>query len=320
MNSKKPMFSVVIPLYNKEAHVAETINSALSQTYRDFELIVVDDGSTDKSLQIALSITDPRLKVFSKKNGGVSDARNHGIKKSNHQYIALLDADDNWEPGFLAEMKRLIDKYPFCGLYAAAYKKINPVTSTINPVTSTIYGNEVQEGIVDDFFKVKLKHHVPWSSAIVINKSVFDNVGGFPVGMIGGEDDYTWAKIATKYNIAFTPKVLAVYKDTCVSHNARLGRIDSCKESWFDLYQEGDFYRNEFIARKAIYAGIRYAYSPSRDKSNEIEKQTEFTVLSKKLWWDLYILNRVPYQGLVMWKTMSPRYRKVKHWVKQLIK
>ena len=113
------MFSVVIPLYNKQDCIRNTVQSVLNQTFPDFEINIVDDGSTDRSLEIARQFDDPRIRVFSKPNGGVSSARNYGIRQSRKKYIAFLDADDLWYPDYLSEIARLIDKYPGCGIYSA---------------------------------------------------------------------------------------------------------------------------------------------------------------------------------------------------------
>ena len=97
------MFSVVIPLYNKQDCIRNTVQSVLNQTFPDFEINIVDDGSTDRSLESARQFDDPRIRVFSKPNGGVSSARNYGIRQSRKKYIAFLDADDLWYPDYLSE-------------------------------------------------------------------------------------------------------------------------------------------------------------------------------------------------------------------------
>lgn len=109
--------SLVIPLYNKEDAILKTIDSVLKQTYSDFEVIVVDDGSKDNSLRVVQSIEDPRLRVIHKENGGVSSARNRGIREAKGDYIALLDGDDLWEPTFLEEQIRLIHDFPNAGMW-----------------------------------------------------------------------------------------------------------------------------------------------------------------------------------------------------------
>ena len=95
------MFSVVIPLYNKEDYIGKTIQSVLHQTYSEFEIIVVNDSSTDRSLKVVESFKDSRIKIYTIPNGGVSIARNYGIQKATHEIIALLDSDDVWEDNYL---------------------------------------------------------------------------------------------------------------------------------------------------------------------------------------------------------------------------
>ena len=95
------MISVVIPLYNKEHQIAETLRSVLEQTFQDFEVVIVDDGSTDKSSEEALKIRDPRIRFVRQENAGVSAARNRGIEEARFDLIAFLDADDRWKPEYL---------------------------------------------------------------------------------------------------------------------------------------------------------------------------------------------------------------------------
>ena len=89
-----PYFSVIIPLYNKEKYITDTLNSALNQSFQDFEVIIVDDGSTDESLEVVSRFQDPRIKIYKQENQGASVARNYGISQSQSDLIALLDADD----------------------------------------------------------------------------------------------------------------------------------------------------------------------------------------------------------------------------------
>ena len=118
------MFSVIIPLFNKASYLEKAIRSVWSQTYRDFELIIVDDGSTDASLSVVeslcseLSKNDLKTKFYivSQKNSGVSTARNNGVKSAQYPYICFLDADDWWEPTFLEEMSHLICEFPQSGI------------------------------------------------------------------------------------------------------------------------------------------------------------------------------------------------------------
>ena len=106
------MFSVIIPLYNKEKVILSTINSILNQTYKNYELIIVDDGSTDKSSEKVKYLDDPRIKYYYKENGGVSSARNYGIRKAQYDWIFFLDADDYVIENALEYFAYYIEKYP----------------------------------------------------------------------------------------------------------------------------------------------------------------------------------------------------------------
>ena len=96
MEEVRVRFSVIIPLYNKEAYIEQTLGSVLAQTYPFFEVIIVDDGSSDASLQIVNRITDSRIRVISQVNSGVATARNRGVKEAKENYVAFMDADDFW--------------------------------------------------------------------------------------------------------------------------------------------------------------------------------------------------------------------------------
>ena len=116
-------FSVVIPLYNKEQDILTTITSVLNQSYKSFEIIIIDDGSTDSSAKIVRKINDDRVKLFEKINEGVSSARNLGVEKSTTEYITFLDGDDYWHPHHLENLNLLITKFPEHLWYGSAYEK-----------------------------------------------------------------------------------------------------------------------------------------------------------------------------------------------------
>lgn len=143
----RPFFSVVIPLYNKQNYIKETIKSVLNQTFQDFEIVIVNDGSKDDSVKVVESIQDDRIKLVHQENSGVSVARNMGIKEANAKYIAFLDADDLWLPEFLQTIYELIQNFPDAGLYATAYKK-SILKNALNSIDLSkdirlIYGEDV---------------------------------------------------------------------------------------------------------------------------------------------------------------------------------
>ena len=204
-------FSVVIPLFNKQAHIARALDSVLSQTVSDFEVIVVDDGSTDQSAEVVRTFTDERIKLISQENGGVSAARNRGIVESTADFIAFLDADDAWKPGFLQSILGLILKFPQAGAYATSYLIRRPDGKLYIPRYLGIPEHPGELLLPSYFVACTLGDMPVWASAVCIPKSVFRDVGCFPIGEKLGEDHDMWARIALKYSIAFARTCGAVY-------------------------------------------------------------------------------------------------------------
>ena len=205
-----PLVSVVIPLYNKEPHISMTLNSVLSQTFQEFEVIIVDDGSTDKSAKVVKSFTDPRIRLIQQENAGVSAARNKGIEEAKADLIAFLDADDEWTPSFLETVLRLKKKYPEVGAYATAYNILK--LGHLKPAKYNAIPLAPWEGLLPSYFlSTATGDHPICSSAVCIPKKIFSEVGMFQIGEWWGEDDDLWGRIALKYPIAFSCEIGAIY-------------------------------------------------------------------------------------------------------------
>tara|TARA_Y200000002_G_C22679517_1_gene663425 strand:+ start:576 stop:1514 length:939 start_codon:yes stop_codon:yes gene_type:complete len=195
-----PFFSIIIPLYNKEKFIENTIQSALEQSFEDFELIVVNDGSTDKSLELVNKLNDKRIKTYSISNAGVSKARNFGIQKATSNLIVFLDADDLWKKNHLEELFQLRKAYPHCGLYAMGYTK---KYDNSNPINAHYFGLKNHSGVVPDFFMASTADCVAWTSAVMVPKDVFKTIGYFNQGLKSGQDTEMWIRIAIEYKVAF---------------------------------------------------------------------------------------------------------------------
>lgn len=209
-----PKFSVIVPLYNKERYVRKALESVIAQTYRDFECIVVDDGSTDNSLAIVKEFVeyiddrwiDDRLTIISQPNSGVAAARNNGVKASCGEYVCFLDADDWWEPTWLEEMDKLITEFPDAGLYATNYVYYKP--------GKTHVALDLERGYMNYPEAYLHSKQMPVTSITTcMPRRVFDEMGGFPVGIKLGEDFLLWVKIALHYNVAYCEKPLAYYNN-----------------------------------------------------------------------------------------------------------
>lgn len=205
------MISVVIPLYNKEKSIANTLRTVLQQTYQNFEIVVVNDGSTDNSLAEAESVNDSRIRIVSQPNSGVSAARNKGIEEAKFDLIAFLDADDEWKPEYLETQYNLYKKYPECSVFACNYE-FRDHTGKVTPTIIRKLPFDGQDGILTNYFEVASCSHPPlWTSAIVVSKEAIKAVGGFPIGIKSGEDLLTWARLATICRLVYCKITLAVF-------------------------------------------------------------------------------------------------------------
>ncbi|WP_395053946.1 glycosyltransferase family 2 protein [Flavobacterium sp.] len=204
----KPYFSVIIPLYNKENFIKNTIKSVLNQSFTDFELIIVNDCSTDRSLNIVSKFIDERLKIFSKKNEGVAIARNFGIENSKGDFICFLDADDIWKVDYLKIMNFYSIKFPELKVFSCAIE-IETNTTLFKPNYSIKKTNDYE---IVDFFNASNEECVLWTSSIVINKNVFQKIGTFDIKINKGEDTELWIRIGLNYSILFIWEVLSTYK------------------------------------------------------------------------------------------------------------
>ncbi|WP_062618840.1 glycosyltransferase family 2 protein [Aequorivita aquimaris] len=202
------MFTVVIPLYNKELSVFNTIKSVVNQTYKDFEIVIVNDGSTDKSVEVVEQIKDDRIRLIHQENQGVSAARNTGIKHAKHEWICFLDADDLWEKEHLMTLKEMISDYSRHKVFCTSYVRSNNTLPMIQD-NSVI--------IIEDYFKEAIKHHFFWTSVTCIHNSIFDEIGGFNVLLNRGEDLELWGRIGRKYIFIRSKKITAIYR--CEAEN-----------------------------------------------------------------------------------------------------
>jgi len=202
-----PFFSVIIPVYNKEKFVAKTLDSVLSQTFTDFEIIIVNDGSTDLSEVKIKESTDSRIRYFFQENQGVSAAKNFGLTKATAGFICFIDADDYWYPGFLETMHIYIQKLPQEKVFGTAYE-IETSKKTLPAQYSIDRTNDYE---LADFFRASLKESVICTSSVAIHKDVFATVGNFDTTLRNLEDIDLWIRIGLKYNIVFIWKLQARY-------------------------------------------------------------------------------------------------------------
>lgn len=236
-----PKVSIIVPLYNKAPYVTKALESIASQTFTDWECIIVNDGSTDNSLEVAETWLTENIdenwysigghwRLITQENAGVSAARNHGISLSTGDFVAFLDADDWWAPTFLEEMMQLADEYPNAGLYAGNYWYYKPgkthvAVKKVYGVEYKVYEEEGWGGYMN-YPRTYCEGEMPvWTGAVLIPRAILEEVKGkneevrtkcgvyFPLGIKLGEDFLLWSKIALQYKVAFLNKSLAYYNN-----------------------------------------------------------------------------------------------------------
>lgn len=273
------MFSVVIPLYNKEDCVLKTLNSVLCQTYHDFEIIMVDDGSTDNSLITVSSINDDRMRVFSKPNGGPSSARNFGIKESKGDYIAFIDADDLWSPDFLFEMKRLISDYPDADIYGFNYGIIEQG----KPVAKE---TACFRGYVSDKWDCFPLFY--FSSACCCNADAIRKVGGFDERIFYGEDLDVWYRLLLNGRGVLDSRIMAYYfkdaNNSLTQHSMPLEKhLPYFMEKYEEARQANAGFR-KFFDEQMVYRLYPYLFDNKyRKEALRLSKMIDYSLLKNSM-------------------------------------
>jgi glycosyltransferase involved in cell wall biosynthesis len=201
-----PIISVVIPLYNKAEYVSDCIESVLGQIEKKFEVILVDDGSTDNSLAMVRKFEDPRIKIFTQRNGGPGTARNLGIEKAEARFVAFLDADDIWSPHHLSEIMEMWANFPSAGAVSTTIQEISDPSLLFGKPKRSQNFREI-----DYFREAAVKTSIVHTSATSIRKEVIDTIGGFK-NRRNGEDIEMWARTALFYEIVVSKKVTVGYR------------------------------------------------------------------------------------------------------------
>ncbi len=208
---RKMRISVVIPLYNKRTTILRALNSVFDQTYLPEEIIVVNDGSTDGSEQIVANLSHPLVKLINQINEGVSESRNRGIAEAKGDWIAFLDADDEWMPEYLKTIKLLSEKYSQCDILATGYF-FQHYSGVRKGTVLRKLPFKGEDGILSNYFEVAVNSHPPFCScSVIVKKESIKSIGGFPLKIHSGEDLLTWAKLACHYDIAYCINPQVIY-------------------------------------------------------------------------------------------------------------
>ncbi len=197
--------SVIIPAYNAMTYFPKTIESVLQQTFTDFEVIIVNDGSSDGIEEWVNTITDNRVKLISQKNQGAATARNTGIAHAKGEYIAFLDSDDLWEPSKLEKQVYCLENNPDIGL---VYAWISSIDANGNS-RGKIYANHIEGNVWEKLIEENI---VRSCSAAMLRRECFEKLGVFDTNLKFAEDWEMWIRIATSYSFAVIKEPLVCYR------------------------------------------------------------------------------------------------------------
>ncbi len=243
--------SVIIPTYNHARFVLDAVESALSQSYKNIEVIVIDDGSTDNTREILLPYAD-RIKYVYQENRGLSAARNRGIIESTGEYIALLDADDMWLPAKLEKQVKFFSESNRVGIVSCGGYVVDITGETMKEILVFNYNDKLT------FLTNLLFSNTVWGggSSAVVRRECFNNVGLFDESLRSAEDWDMWLRVAINYDIRFVElslsKIRVIQGSMSSSANAERMLIN-------ELHVLDKVFNNPLFPAKGIKSKI-YSY------------------------------------------------------------
>jgi len=253
MNShnKQPLVSIIIPTYNSERFIANSVVSALNQTYPNIEILIIDDGSTDKTETVIQKLPDS-IRYIKQVNSGPSSARNHGIMQSNGEYIAFLDVDDEWMPSKIDKQVSLFESNQNLSITATSYIRCDADLLPIETTALNIPSKE--KGIIP--FRMLLEKNQLLTSSIMTKKNILDRCGFFDEEIQFGEDWDLWVRIAQLGEIGYIHTPLCKYR----VHGAGLtGKLDDKNmQDWLKVIKKNRLRSNSWYDRHVTY---RKSYS-----------------------------------------------------------
>ena len=285
--------SVVTPLYNKATEVERCLLSVLKQSISPGEVIIVDDGSTDASRQIVERLIaehpEANIRLITQSNSGVSAARNRGISEARGHYVALLDADDYYASGYIAEVCRLMEYYPNSDAYSTAF-------DIVDGTRRTAARTPQQEGYFSPDIEALDRRYGIIPSTATIRRDVILNLGGFPEGMRLGEDQWMWIRMMQEgYTFCFSPMSLVRYSKQASNRSAAIYRAEESEHTIAELYNADQMPSlNEYIARVGIGKAITQCVRGGTEDAKRAIEAFSYTRSSRGQLRRLRILNALP--------------------------
>jgi glycosyltransferase involved in cell wall biosynthesis len=277
-----PFFSIVIPLYNKANFILATLKSVSDQTFENYEIIIINDGSTDDSLSKIEALKLPKLTIHTQENKGLSAARNRGVALAQGQYVALLDADDIWTPTYLISMSKLIENYPNHQIFGCTYKESR--NGCLMDIHTSFEAQPNQTSyVLDDFFSANYNQFIVDQSSLIFDRN-FIKAHKFNEHIDVSEDvDYYLNYFSSKQIIFLNrPLMIKNYDD-----NDQLSSSKISEKRVPDL----EHYKNRYSSNTSIQKyidiqlyklAIKYTYENNRSKRQKCMTQINPLHLSQK--------------------------------------
>ncbi len=302
--------STVIPLFNGETYIARALDSVLSQRYANFEIIIIDDGSTDQSVaQIGKYLGDARVKYLSQENAGVAAARNTGIRHATGEYIAFLDQDDLWLPDKLALQVAYMEQHPEVALVHSDMAFIDGIGSTLDAPdwawVQETYGHCMRE--------LFMGNSIATLTALV-RRTCLDAVGLLRQVLAPADDWDLWLRLAARYPFGFIPEVTGCYRVHAGNESRKLVQMLLAETRVVETFLAEHAEAEEIIGRQLIRGKLFSLYRDTaallaREKANGAARQFWLKAVKQSP------LAFEPYAGLV-WNSLTPRSREALAWYK----
>ncbi|MFC1537620.1 glycosyltransferase family 2 protein [Gemmatimonadota bacterium] len=221
-----PLVSVIIPMYNNRETIDRSVGSVFEQTVSDWELVVVDDGSTDGSDKVLQGLVSGHhwVKVVRQSNAGAAAARNRGIEEANSELVAFLDADDQWTPNFLESVLSLRERFPDCAVWGTRYLVAGQGGQRLTPAWT---GLPEAEGVIENYLATAGGYPPLKTGSAIISKECLERAGGFPEGIGWGEDLDTWLRLSIHCDFALSPRAYLIYH---TAHSDRMSLSSQARD------------------------------------------------------------------------------------------
>ena len=285
-------FSVVIPLYNKEQSIVNTVLSVLNQSYQNFEIVIINDGSTDNSIEAVKTIKDERIRLIHQENQGVSAARNLGIKEASYEWIAFLDGDDIWESNHLEEVVKMMNTFPNEKFFVTSFEFSDKRKMFKHKRNHSIFK-------IENYFKEALKEDLIWTSIVIVNKECFKEVSGFNINLNRGEDLELWARLVKKFSVVKSSKVTAIYRVDAENRTNLSKTLEKCHYYYFNISNTRDKYESDYYKIFLFNRVLQYLFSKDYQTAYNLMKRYPFIKKSEYFVFFYQLLAKVIYKKII---------------------